>query len=91
MENGAAQSHEVELIKLAPGKTTQDLMTWMQTMAGPPPASAIGGISGMGPRQVEAFTHTFTPGTYVLICFLPDSGDGKPHFMHGMIQTITVS
>lgn len=90
VENGAQQSHEVELIKLAPGKTTQDLTSWMQTMAGPPPASAIGGISGMEPGQVQAFSHDFAPGTYVLICFIPDAGDGKPHFMHGMIQTITV-
>jgi hypothetical protein len=89
--NAAAQAHEVELIKLAPGKTTQDLMSWIQTMAGPPPASAIGGISGMASGSVQAFSHDFTPGTYVLICFIPDSGDGKPHFMHGMIQTITVS
>lgn len=91
VENGAQQSHEVELIKLAPGKTTQDLMSWMQTMSGPPPASAIGGISGMAPGEVEAFSHDYTPGTYVLICFIPDKGDGKPHFMHGMIQTVTVS
>jgi len=91
VENGAHQSHEVELIRLAPGKTTQDLMSWMQTMAGPPPASAIGGISGMAPGNVQAFSHDFAPGTYVLICFIPDAGDGKPHFMHGMIQTITVS
>jgi len=90
VENGARQSHEVELIKLAPGKTTQDLMSWMQTMAGPPPASAIGGISGMEPGQVQAFSHDFTPGSYVLICFVPDANDGKPHLMHGMVQTIRV-
>jgi len=89
--NGAAQSHEVELIKLAPGKTTRDMMAWMETMVGPPPATALGGISGMARGAVESFSHDFTPGTYVLICFLPDSRDGKPHFMHGMIQTITVS
>lgn len=91
VENGAAQSHEVELIKLAPGKTADDLMAWMQSMQGPPPASAIGGISGMERGQVQSFTHDFTPGTYVLICFLPDARDGKPHFMHGMMRTITVS
>ncbi len=91
VENGAAQSHEVELIKLAPGKTADDLMAWMQSMQGPPPASAIGGISGMAHGTVESFTHDFTPGTYVLICFLPDAKDGKPHFMHGMMRTITVS
>ncbi len=91
VENGAAQSHEVELIKLAPGKTAQDLMAWMQNMQGPPPASAIGGIAGMPRGEVQSFTHDFTPGNYVLICFIPDARDGKPHFMHGMMQTITVS
>jgi hypothetical protein len=90
VENGAAQSHEVELVKLAPGKTLQDLMGWLQTMQGPPPASALGGISGMGHGQVDSFSYDFTPGDYVLICFLPDAGDGKPHFMHGMVQQITV-
>lgn len=91
VENGAAQPHEVELIRLAPGKTTEDLMAWMQSMQGPPPASAAGGISGMRHGEAQSFTYDFTPGTYVLICFLPDHGDGKPHFMHGMIQTLTVS
>jgi len=86
----AAQSHEVELIKLAPGKTVDDLMGWMQSMQGPPPANAIGGIAGMAHGQAESFTYDFTPGNYVLICFLPDPSDGKPHFMHGMVKTITV-
>ena len=91
VENAAAQSHEVELIKLAPGKNANDLMAWMRNMQGPPPASAIGGIAGMPRGEVQSFTHDFTPGTYVLICFIPDARDGKPHFMHGMMQTITVS
>jgi hypothetical protein len=30
------------------------------------------------------------PGRYALICFLPDLADGKPHFMHGMMQEIEV-
>jgi hypothetical protein len=91
VENGAAQSHEVELLKLAPGKTAADLTAWMQSMQGPPPVNAIGGISGMARGVVQSFTHDFTPGTYVLVCFLPDARDGKPHFMHGMMRTITVS
>ncbi|HEX8243088.1 MAG TPA: hypothetical protein VF541_06325 [Longimicrobium sp.] len=91
VENGAAQSHEVELIRLAPGKTVQDLMGWMENMQGPPPASAIGGIAGMRQGEVQSFSHDFTPGSYVLICFVPDARDGKPHFMHGMVQSFTVS
>jgi len=91
VRNGAAQPHEVELIRMAPGKTVNDLMAWMQSMQGPPPASAIGGIAGMERGQVQSFTTSFTPGTYVMICFVPDAGDGKPHFMHGMVQSFTVS
>jgi uncharacterized cupredoxin-like copper-binding protein len=89
--NGAAQPHEVELIRLAPGKTVDDLMAWMQSMQGPPPASAVGGIAGMEHGMVQSFTASFTPGTYVMICFVPDAGDGKPHFMHGMVHSFTVS
>jgi uncharacterized cupredoxin-like copper-binding protein len=31
------------------------------------------------------------PGTYGLICFVPDSKDGKGHYVHGMAKTLTVS
>jgi hypothetical protein len=36
------------------------------------------------------FTADLTPGEYLLICFLPDAKDGKPHFVHGMMQQIKV-
>jgi hypothetical protein len=89
--NSAAQPHEVEVVRLAPGKTAQDLAAWMQNMQGPPPASAIGGIAAMEHGTVQSFTADFTPGNYVLVCFLPDAGDGKPHFMHGMVHPFTVN
>jgi hypothetical protein len=32
------------------------------------------------------------PGTYFLVCFIPQGGgDGPPHFMGGMKETIVVS
>ncbi|HWG34517.1 MAG TPA: hypothetical protein VN650_10140 [Gemmatimonadaceae bacterium] len=87
--NGASQPHEVELVRLAPGKTVEQLLGWMQKPAGPPPASAIGGVAGFI-GDTNYFTADITPGQYALICFLPDAKDGKPHFMHGMTKTITV-
>jgi uncharacterized cupredoxin-like copper-binding protein len=87
--NGASQPHEVELVRLAPGKTVEQLLGWMNKPAGPPPGSAIGGVAGFI-GDTNYFTADITPGQYALICFLPDVKDGKPHFMHGMTKTITV-
>jgi uncharacterized cupredoxin-like copper-binding protein len=87
--NSGSQPHEVELVRLAPGKTVEQLLGWMNKPAGPPPASAIGGVAGFI-GDTNYFTADITPGQYALICFLPDAKDGKPHFMHGMTKTITV-
>lgn len=91
VNNTGQQHHEVELIKLAPGVSAADFMKWMQKMEGPPPANALGGIAGIEPGMTEYFTTDFAPGKYALLCFLPDTKDGKPHFAHGMIQEITVN
>lgn len=91
VENVGPQHHEVELIQLAPGKTPQDVLQWIHKPQGPPPGKPIGGIAGMDPGVPAYFTATLQPGEYALICFLPDHKDGKPHFQHGMMQTIRVS
>jgi hypothetical protein len=89
--NGGAQPHEIELIQLAPGASAADFMKWIGKMEGPPPGKALGGISGLDVGGSQYFTANFAPGNYALICFLPDAKDGKPHFVHGMIQQITVN
>ena len=72
-------------------RTLGDLMAWLSKMEGPPPGKAVGGVAGMAPGLNEYFTADFSSGTrYVLICFIPDAKDGKPHFAHGMAQQITV-
>jgi hypothetical protein len=90
VKNTAKQMHEVELVRLAPGKTLEQFMSWVMKPSGPPPGSAIGGASPFVGAP-NYFTADITPGTYALICFVPDAKDGKPHFMHGMTKTITVS
>jgi len=91
VRNVAKQPHEVELIKLAPGKTPQDVLTWMQKPNGPPPGNAMGGVAANTSASPAYFTADIAPGDYMLICFLPDAKDGKPHFEHGMMQTIHVT
>lgn len=91
LTNTSAQPHEVELIRLAPGKTAQDMLSWIAKMQGPPPGSALGGGAAIAPGEREQFKATLEPGNYALICFIPDAKDGKPHFVHGMVHEITVS
>ena len=44
----------------------------------------------MAKGVVNYVTADFPPGEYALICLLPDAKDGRPHFMHGMMQHLTV-
>jgi uncharacterized cupredoxin-like copper-binding protein len=91
VENVAAQPHEVVLVQLDSGKTLEDLGKWVQDFKGPPPGKPLGGIPAFMPGKNTYFEVNLTPGTYGLICFVPDAKDRKPHFMHGMSQQITVS
>ena len=91
VESSGTQSHEVELVRLAPGKTVDDVIAWVEKPAGPPPGEPLGGIPAMAKGTAGYITIDFTPGDYALICFLPDVKDGKPHFTHGMKQQVHVS
>ena len=82
--NEGAQDHEATMLKLNPGKRLADFMQWASTMQGPPPATTVDGIAGMAPKRTAVFTADFTPGTYAIVCFVGDKGDGKSHAEHGM-------
>jgi hypothetical protein len=90
-ENTAAQPHEIVLVRLAPGKSAGDIATWMEKQVGPPPGEPVGGVAGLE-RGTEAYIPVnLTPGDYALLCFLPDAGDGKPHFVHGMMKQFRIT
>lgn len=91
VNNNGKQTHEIVLVRLHPGKTTADLMKWLDKYAGPPPVDLLGGISPMAPGSRAYFTADLKPATYVALCFVSDEGDGKPHVAHGMINTFTVT
>lgn len=93
--NSGPQPHEVEIIRLAPGKTMKDFGEFMakayaDKVDGPPPGDGIGGIAAMIPGGTEYFTANLTAGNYVMICFVPDMTDGKAHADHGMVKEFTV-
>lgn len=93
VENAANQPHEVVLVKLAAGKTMKDFQAWLPVSDKDPniPGTPLGGVVGLVKGQHAFFTANLDAGDYVLVCFLPDSKDGKPHFVHGMVQALKIT
>jgi hypothetical protein len=94
--NSGPQLHELELIRLAPGKTMKDVGEFMEKAYqgkadGPPPADMLGGVSAEPTGGAAYFTADLTPGNYVMLCFIPDAKDQKPHLEHGMVKEFKVN
>ena len=90
--NTGAQEHEAVMVKLAPGKTMKDIDAWFEGgMKGPSPFTPAPGMAGLGKGRTSTFTTNLSPGTYGLICYIPDAKDGKPHSMHGMMRELPVT
>lgn len=90
VRNYAAQAHEVMVVRLAEGRTADDLLAWLGTEDGPPPGAPIGGMQALSQGRAANLELDLEPGDYALICFVPDAGDGQPHFAHGMVDQIRV-
>ena len=90
VRNAAAQSHELFVGRLAPGKTAADVVAWVEKQQGPPPAQPLGGRVGLARGTSNDIALDLTPGEYAFFCFIPDAKDGKPHVMHGMVKSFTV-
>jgi hypothetical protein len=91
VRNEAAQSHEVVIVKLAPGKAPRDVLAWIEKQEGPPPGAPAGGTTGIARNGENILSLDLEPGRYALICFIPDAKDGKPHFVHGMVKEIEIA
>ena len=102
VENAGVEPHDLVLMKLAPGKTVEDVRRWMNPErarrsdnAGEPAPSladlgtGAGGIAAIAPGMESFFEADFTAGEYVLIC-MATAPDGRSHIEHGMIRQITV-
>ncbi|MDF1505552.1 hypothetical protein [Roseisolibacter sp. H3M3-2] len=90
VENRAAQPHEIAVFRLAPGKRVADVLRWAAALDGPPPGALVGGTTALSRGEVASIALSLTPGTYALLCFLPDATDGRSHVQHGMTREVTV-
>lgn len=90
--NDGKQTHEIAIARLDDGATAESFIAAEAPGAkGPAPGKPAGGNGAISPGGSNYLTVTLTKGTYLLLCFVPDPADGKPHVMKGMVQTIVVS
>ncbi|MBA2293098.1 MAG: hypothetical protein H0W15_11660 [Gemmatimonadales bacterium] len=101
VDNAGAEPHDINILKLAPGRSMEDVQLWLNPErarrdddAGPPPpldalGNPVGGIAAIGPGLHAYFDATLAPGEYVLFCMVT-APDGRSHIEHGMIQQLTI-
>lgn len=88
--NEGSQVHEINIMKLAEGKTMADVAAWVAQPEGAPPFSNVGGFNGIDAHGTGYMDLDLTPGEYVAICHVPDPASGKPHDALGMVMPFTV-
>jgi hypothetical protein len=95
VHNAANQPHELLMIPLPPGMTLEDMFAEPEGEhdgegeAPPEPGGeAVQGIWVINPGETVYVTVDLQPGTYGLVCFVPDA-DG-PHAMQGMVLEVTI-
>jgi hypothetical protein len=88
--NEGKQAHEITIIKLAEGKTMEDVANFMQSMAGAPPFADAGGFQAIDPGKAGWMTLDLQPGNYVAMCHVPDPATGHAHMEMGMVMPFTV-
>jgi uncharacterized cupredoxin-like copper-binding protein len=91
IENAGPQEHELVIVKLESGKEPMDFAKWGEKQVGKAPGTLHGGVSGIMPGDKAFVEVDLAPGEYGLICFVPDTKDGKGHHHHGMVKKVTVS
>lgn len=88
-------THELAVIKLAPGTTADQAKAWIEdpNPSGPPPfVESAGGVGALAPGGTSWVRMNLSPGDYIAVCFVPD--DEEPHLPHaalGMVQGFHVN
>ena len=102
VQNTGVEPHDLVLMKLAPGRTVEDVLNALNPerarrpdQAGKPVpsldsvGSVAGGIAVIAQGMESFFETNLTPGEYAMVC-MTTAPDGRSHIEHGMIQQVTV-
>lgn len=94
VHNASDEIHEMQLQPVAPGTTDAQLdAVFNPTASGPPPFTGPAvGLGAVSPGRTALLQeHHLPPGTYALLCFIPDDKTGVPHAFEGMHKVVVLS
>ncbi len=102
VENAGKEPHDIVMLKLAQGKTLDEVRRFLNPERARRPNEAsqpqpsfeslvtmVGGIAVIAPGMKVFFAADVPQGEYVLVC-MTTAPDGRSHIEHGMIQQIRV-
>lgn len=87
--NDGTQDHELAIMKIADGKTLDDVMKAMGS-GGPAPITMVGGMTAIAKATNAWLMIDLPTGNYIATCFVPDAKTGKAHAELGMMMPFTV-
>ena len=89
VSNTGPEPHEMMVFQMMPGKTVADVLAMFS--GGAPAGLPMGGAQAAAPGRTSYVDLTFTPGDYLLVCFIPSPAhQGKSHAELGMVRPFTV-
>jgi hypothetical protein len=91
--NASDQDHQIAFVKLGSLSFAKfkRAMTTMNFKGLPADTVFVGGPNGVAPLAKLTVTVHLEPGTYGVVCFLPDPKDGKSHAAKGMVGQVEVT
>lgn len=94
LTNQGKTEHHALILKLNDGASDDEFTTWLMQPepSGPPPAALVVHGAPLAPGVTSWPEIDLAPGTYYVVCFLPDfaSNPPLPHVAHGMLRRFVV-
>lgn len=94
LTNQGATEHHALILKLNDGASDDEFTNWLMQPepAGPPPAALVVHGAPLAPGVTSWPEIALAPGTYYIVCFLPDFTQNPPlpHVAHGMLRRVIV-
>jgi len=90
--NRSSEMHFARFVQVRPGTTDAQVDAWLAGGTDPTvPGGKVLGFGTVSSQRTALLDFGVTPGTYVVLDFIPDKVTGTPHSLQGMHLVVTVS